>query len=105
MRDFSVQPEQISGAAPKFVGVAHEVETALERLQSRLAGLGAFWGDDEQGDTFAAQYVPNASTVQRASANIVEGLASIAVALEVHADNHTKTDEALSRVFDPGPRR
>ena len=99
MHDLRVQPDRLTGAAPVFSGVAHEVETALDRLRSTLAGLGAFWGDDEQGAQFASGYEPQAATVQKAADNIARGLTSIRVALEAQAANYTETDSALSRHF------
>ena len=99
MHDVRVQPDQLTGATPVFTGVAHEVETALDRLRSTLAGLGAFWGDDEQGAQFANGYEQQAATVQSAAANIARGLASIRGALEAQAANYTDTDSALSRHF------
>lgn len=78
---------------------AADVQTALGTLQSALAGLGDFWGDDEQGVQFAAGYRPQAKKVQLAAGNIATGLTSVAEGLAAHGANYTAADSASSARF------
>ncbi len=99
MRDFSIQPEQVQGAGPAFSTASADVQGAVGQLQSALAGLGNFWGDDEQGAQFAAGYQPQAEKVQLAAGNIATGLSSVAEGLDAHGANHSAADSASSARF------
>lgn len=87
-----IDPAEVLETAPAFSAAEQSLEAALARADCALAGLGDFWGHDEQGGQFAASYSPAASQVLAAVANIARGLGSITPGLQAMADNHSRVD-------------
>ena len=76
-----------------------DLSSALTRLQGTLAGLGNFWGDDDQGAKFAEVYKPRATQVADASGNVSHGLSTIGDGLGAMADNMSVTDQSSTSTY------
>lgn len=89
-------------AAPTFPAAGERVRRALDDARSAIEALGEFWGADEQGARFAADYSPMAEQTLQAVRNIADGLMSIGPGLEAMASNHRDVDEHYAAVLSPG---
>jgi len=92
--EFSVDPESLLRASARFSLESVELDAALARLRQSLSALGDVCGDDEQGHTFGAAYKPNVAKLDKAMANLVEGLGGIGDAFDVMATNYLGGDSA-----------
>lgn len=54
--DFKVQVEDFAAAAPAFLAAGHLLTDVDDLVQTRLAGLGAFWGTTAHGPEFGEKY-------------------------------------------------
>jgi WXG100 family type VII secretion target len=93
---FTINPDEINGEAPKFSTASADLQTALTTLNHSLAALGSPWGDDSQGTAFGRAYSPQQAAITKALAVLVQGLASIHEGLAAHADNHAGTDAHIA---------
>ncbi len=91
---FSIKPETLRGAAGSWRREGQTLEEELNRLRSRLEGLGEPWGNDDPGRSFAASYVPNANTLFESIAAISAGLGKLADGLVLMASNYDGSDQA-----------
>ena len=92
-----VDPDGLRGTAPRFDAVAVDVQDALARLSAVLDSEGVCWGNDQTGVSFGASYDPLAERTRAAFALLGEGVAEVAAALRVAADN---VDGADGRAAD-----
>lgn len=99
-RNFDVQPDTLRDAASTWRREAPEVAGALNRLRTRLDGLGEPWGGDEPGRAFGAQYQPNARKLMGAIEKLADGLGNVADGLDLMATRYERAEEA-SRVDRP----
>lgn len=93
---FTINPAEINGEAPKFSTASTDLQTALTTLNRSLAALGSPWGDDSQGAAFGKAYSPQQTAITKSLAVLVQGLESIHEGLAAHADNHAGTDAHLA---------
>jgi uncharacterized protein YukE len=89
---FSVDPAAIDGAAPKFSAAGSDVQAAIGRLESAIAGDRAAIGNDTPGQKFAGEYLPQKAKILAALADLVKGLDSIDPALRSMASNYGGAD-------------
>ncbi|WP_306320504.1 MULTISPECIES: WXG100 family type VII secretion target [unclassified Streptomyces] len=95
-----VDSDELRDAAPVFHRQSDQLHDALTTLHSRLAALGAPWGDDEQGNKFHAKYGPAKEDVDTATRTLVTGMESIGDALKSMAENHDENELATKDAFD-----
>lgn len=74
---YTAQPGDLQANAPKYDAVAQQVDQIRRTLSDGLEGLGACWGSDDQGQTFAAKYCPPAVSLIHQMSATDEGLQSI----------------------------
>ena len=97
---FDVSLHALHAAAGSF-GVAGEMlGDAGTKLGDALAAQGQCWGDDESGQTFAKDYVPNSESTLKAFGQLAEALTAIKVALDESANSHEGTDTNSAGGFD-----
>ncbi|MFG2596396.1 hypothetical protein [Streptomyces sp. NPDC048462] len=94
-----IKTADIKATAPVFHTQGKNLSTALTTLVTTLDGLGAPWGDDEQGKKFGDAYSLQQKAVERAAGILVLGLVSIHEALADMADGHVDHDELISGMF------
>ncbi|MET7302799.1 hypothetical protein [Embleya sp. NPDC005575] len=92
--DFEVDPAQIRGLIPQFSAQAEHLRAAAEAFKAELSGLGAPWGNDENGRKFGTTFVENQDAIVRGGDNLALGMASIGPTLEALVDNVVRTDQA-----------
>lgn len=85
--------------APEFAAQSTNLGAALGVVKGTLNGLGAPWGDGEQGKQFGGAYTPQRDAIIKAVGVPVEGLSSISDGLSAHADNHPDADRHNARIF------
>lgn len=96
---FDVDTDQLKSEAPKFHRESGALAKATEKLKHSLDGLGAPWGDDEQGKKFGNVYSPHRSEIERAAHALVKGLESITKSMKDMADNHEAADRSNASGF------
>ncbi|MFK4222817.1 hypothetical protein [Streptomyces sp. NPDC019890] len=94
-----IHTADIKLTAPVFHTQAQNLSTALTTLVTTLDGLGAPWGDDEQGKKFYDAYHPQQKAIERAAGTLVLGLTSIHEAMADMADGHVDNDELIAGMF------
>ncbi|MEV5595688.1 WXG100 family type VII secretion target [Streptomyces sp. NPDC052496] len=99
---FDVDTDQLKSAAPRFHREADALAKATAKLKGSLDGLGAPWGDDEQGQKFQHMYAPHRTQIEKAAQALVKGLESISKAMKDMADNHEEADRSSATGFDKG---
>lgn len=87
-----IDPAQIKGSIPAFTTQAEHLRTAVAAFKAELAGLGAPWGNDENGREFGATFVQNQTAITTGGDNLAQGMASIGPTLVALVDNVTRTD-------------
>ncbi|MCM2410990.1 MULTISPECIES: hypothetical protein [unclassified Streptomyces] len=98
-----IKTADIKATAPVFHTQGKNLSTALTTLVTTLDGLGAPWGDDEQGKKFGDAYRPQQKTIERAAGTLVLGLVSIHEAMADMADGHVDNDELIGGMFKKAP--
>ena len=53
---FRIDVEDLYGAAPAFRRAGGEIGDAVQQATRALEGLGTFWGNDDPGRKFGAEY-------------------------------------------------
>jgi hypothetical protein len=94
-----IHTADIKLTAPVFHEQAKNLSKALTTLVTTLDGLGAPWGDDEQGKSFYDAYHPQQKAIERAAGTLVLGLTSIHEAMADMADGHVDNDELIAGIF------
>lgn len=77
------------------------VAAARQALAETMGQLGECWGGDEQGQRFAATYLPHRQRLDEVVAVLAQGLASVDPALHGWADGLETTDRLA---MPTGPR-
>ncbi|GGT02632.1 hypothetical protein GCM10010271_00430 [Streptomyces kurssanovii] len=72
---------------------------AAHTLATKLAELGTPWGDDEQGTQFGDAYTPHVEKIEKSTAILVQGLASIHTAMTDMADGHIENEALIAAMF------
>ncbi|MEU3776092.1 hypothetical protein AB0F11_23325 [Streptomyces sp. NPDC032472] len=94
-----IKTADIKSTAPVFHTQGKNLSTALTTLVTTLDGLGAPWGDDEQGKSFGDAYRPQQRAIEKAAGTLVLGLISIHEAMTDMADGHVDNDELIAGMF------
>ncbi|MYV98531.1 hypothetical protein [Streptomyces sp. SID3343] len=79
---------------PTFTAQADQLRAAADAFKRELAGLGAPWGNDENGRKFGATFAANQDAIVRGADNLVLGMASIGPTLVAMAENTVTRDQA-----------
>lgn len=98
---FDVDTDQLKNEAPKFHRESAALAKAAEKLKHSLDGLGASWGNDEQGKKFEGVYSPHRAQIERAADALKKGLESIHKSMKDMADNHEEVDRSNASGFKP----
>jgi hypothetical protein len=77
----SIHPEQINAVSGRFSDVGQELAEVIRRDGERLADVGDAWGDDEEGEQFARQYIPTAQLAIQALSRLALSIPQIGVGL------------------------
>ncbi|CAG7640659.1 hypothetical protein [Actinacidiphila bryophytorum] len=97
----SIRTADLKAAAPIFQQQAVSLGTALTTLVTTLDGLGAPWGDDDQGTQFSDAYKPQQTNIEGAAGILVLGLTSIHEAMADMSDGFVDNEEAIRGMFTP----
>ena len=85
--------------APTFHHQSKALQEAASALKTALDGLGAPWGNDEQGMKFHDAYAPHRTSIAKATAVLVLGLESIGVGMRDMADGHVDNESLVEAMF------
>jgi hypothetical protein len=94
-----INTSDIKAAAPVFHEQGKNLSAALTTLVTTLDGLGAPWGDDEQGAKFGDAYSPQQKVIEKSAGTLVLGLVSIHEALVDMSDGHVDNDQLIQGMF------
>lgn len=94
-----IDTADIKATAAVFHTQGQNLSKALTTLVTTLDGLGAPWGDDEQGKEFHQAYHPQQKAVERAAGTLVLGLVSIHEAMVDMADGHVDNEALIAGMF------
>ncbi|MER5685329.1 MULTISPECIES: hypothetical protein [unclassified Streptomyces] len=100
-----ISTHDLKVAAPTFSKQSSDLSDALVALKTALGNLGSPWGDDKQGKAFHAAYAPNEKAIKQSAGILVDGLASIHLALTDMADGHIDNDELVRQMFSKVGRK
>jgi uncharacterized protein YukE len=89
---FNVQTDRLRRGADGFGSSGDALAQAGTTLGSALDAQGQCWGNDESGQTFAKDYVPNAQKVRDAIGSLAEALHAIKTALVESANSYENVD-------------
>jgi uncharacterized protein YukE len=89
---FTVQPDRIRAGATGVGGAGDALSTAGTTLGGALDAQGQCWGNDESGQSFAKDYVPNSQKVRDAFGSLSEALQAIKKALDESANAYEGVD-------------
>ncbi|MFJ1900010.1 MULTISPECIES: hypothetical protein [unclassified Streptomyces] len=98
-RVLDIKTADIKSTAPVFHEQGKNLSTALTTLVTTLDGLGAPWGDDEQGKAFGDAYRPQQKAIEKAAGTLVLGLISIHEAMADLSDGHVDNDDLIAGMF------
>ncbi|MFI1968096.1 hypothetical protein [Streptomyces cinnamoneus] len=94
-----IKAEDLKSSAPTFSEQSGKLREALTTLTTTLDGLGAPWGEDEQGKQFAKGYTPARKKIENATKILIGGLASIHEAMADMSDGHVDNDKLIGSMF------
>ncbi|MFF5446966.1 hypothetical protein [Streptomyces sp. NPDC012888] len=94
-----IKAADLKASAPTFSAQSEALRKAADELHKALQGLGKPWGDDERGEEFDAVYSPALEKIKKSTGILVEGLASIHVAMADMADGHIENDALVASMF------
>ncbi|ASO18475.1 uncharacterized protein YukE [Actinoalloteichus hoggarensis] len=99
---YEVDPAALRTAATGFTGASDSMETARVSLENALAAEGACWGEDESGQAFSTEYVPNSAIAMESFVNLVAGLTALKTSLDDCADAWEAMDEESADALGSG---
>ncbi|APU12925.1 MULTISPECIES: WXG100 family type VII secretion target [Actinoalloteichus] len=99
---YEVDPAALRTAATGFTSASDSLETARGSLENALSAEGNCWGDDEAGQTFSTEYVPNSEGALEAFVSLVTGLAGLKTNLDASADTWESMDQESADSFRSG---
>lgn len=94
-----ISTEDLKKAAPAFAKQGQALAEAAATLKRTLDGLGAPWGDDEQGAKFGDAYTPKRTEIERGVGILALGLKSINAAMVDMADGHIDNEKLVEGMF------
>ncbi|WP_240649106.1 hypothetical protein [Streptomyces sp. Z26] len=95
-----ISTKDLKSAAPTFGTQSGELLKAAEALGTKLDALGRPWGGEEQVAEFASKYTAQRASIENAVGILVQGLASVHVAMTDMADGHVDNEEAIRGMFN-----
>jgi uncharacterized protein YukE len=90
---FNVQTDRLRRGAGGFGDSGDSLSQAGTTLGSALDAQGQCWGNDESGQSFAKDYVPNSQKVRDAFGSLAEALQAIKTALEESANSYENVED------------
>ena len=94
-----ISTDDLHATAPTFHQQSKALHDAASALKTALDGLGASWGNDEQGKKFHDAYAPHRTSIAKATAVLVMGLESIGVGMKDMADGHIDNESLVEAMF------
>lgn len=94
-----IKTADLKKSAPDFHKQSEALRKAAHTLMTNLAELGHPWGDDEQGAKFGDAYTPQIERIEKSTAILVTGLASIHTAMTDMADGHIDNEALIAAMF------
>lgn len=95
-KKLEVSPIQLEGAAREMGELRDRVRTILSNLENSLDGLGAPWGPDGYGSSFADGNDDNGYLAARK--NLTEGIGNVANTFGAYHDGQLKAAKELRRM-------
>lgn len=96
---FNVQTDRLRRGADGFGSSGDALSQAGTTLGSALDAQGECWGNDESGQTFAEDYVPNSQNVRDAFGSLAEALQAIKTALEESANSYENVEDLSTQDY------
>lgn len=96
---FNVQTDRLRRGAGGFGGAGDAMSTAGTTLGSALDAQGQCWGNDESGQSFAKDYVPNSQKVRDAFGSLAEALQAIKTALDESANSYDNVESQSTQGY------
>ncbi|MFI1965331.1 WXG100 family type VII secretion target [Streptomyces pathocidini] len=100
-----ISTADLQSSAPTFQHQSEALRQAAQTLRTTLDNLGAPWGGDEQGREFENAYAPNWAAIEQSVGVLVEGLASIHLAMKKMAEGHAGNEALTEGMFKPHDSR
>jgi uncharacterized protein YukE len=96
---FNVQTDRLRRGAGNFGTSGDALSQAGTTLGSALDAQGQCWGNDESGQSFAKDYVPNSQKVRDAFGSLAEALQAIKTALEESANSYDNVEDQSTQGY------
>jgi uncharacterized protein YukE len=96
---FNVQTDRLRRGAGGFGSSGDALSQAGTTLGSALDAQGQCWGNDESGQTFAKDYVPNSQKIRDAFGSLAEALQAIKTALDESANTYDNVETKTTRGY------
>lgn len=96
MPEFWIDVDVMRSVAPRFAGVALDLEGAAAKAASVIAAEGPSWGTDQFGTTFASAYLPGSEGVLAGMSMIGDVLRTLTEALLQATENFESVDAELA---------
>ncbi|MEV4334824.1 hypothetical protein AB0K02_30635 [Streptomyces sp. NPDC049597] len=94
-----IKTADLKASAPTFQEQSAALRLAARTLAEKLGELGTPWGDDEQGSQFADIYLPHVKQIKKSTGILIDGLASIHLAMTDMADGHIENEALIAAMF------
>ncbi|UYQ62618.1 hypothetical protein [Streptomyces peucetius] len=94
-----IKTADLKASAPTFQEQSAALQLAAKTLAEKLGELGTPWGDDEQGSQFADTYLPHVKQIKQSTGILIDGLASIHLAMTDMADGHIENEALIAAMF------
>ena len=89
---FNVQTDRLRRGAGGFGTSGDALSQAGTTLNSALDAQGECWGNDESGQSFDKDYVPNSQKIRDAIPSLAEALQAIKTALDESANSYDNVE-------------
>jgi uncharacterized protein YukE len=90
---FRVQITDLYLSAPTFSNVGYEISDEVTQVQRQLDGLGAFWGNDAPGQSFASSYVPDQAKLLQLMSTVANAVKGVSDGITAMADKYRINEE------------
>jgi len=95
-----ITPESLQGAGSHLTGLAQQMMTGLQGLQSTVTGSGNPWGGDEQGTLFSGLYGLVLGKAMESIGSHVQQVGQAGVGLTQHGGMMSQTEDATTKQND-----
>ncbi|GAA3842333.1 hypothetical protein GCM10022243_05910 [Saccharothrix violaceirubra] len=99
MTGFGVDVSGLRQGGTQFGAAGDSLDGVLRTLDSALSAEGQCWGNDESGQAFAKEYVPNSKATLEAFGSLATALAEIRGAVDQTADAYEGSDHGNASGF------